>query len=207
MKIIALLLLLFAVSVTALSQKPDPYAIPPGASLQLTTEILRQTYCERENLRLDLRFTFLNTGSQTLILLKGYPVIGRYLVGKDLKSVTKGQFVSDVSPMLTGWLSSKLVKEKLSEEHLVILKPGETYSSEGEGHLFVGRGNDVDLKLRARRYFMRLQIITWYTDPALALEFSARLRDTGTLWFYDVVSLPMEFTIKPYDSRDTCDKL
>jgi hypothetical protein len=71
MKLIGLLLMLCALSVTALSQKPDPYAIPPGASLELRTEILRQTYCERENLRLDLRYTFLNTGSQTLILFRG----------------------------------------------------------------------------------------------------------------------------------------
>jgi hypothetical protein len=125
-------------------------------------------------------------------------------VGKDLKSVTKGKFVSDVSPMLGAWLSPKLVKEKLSEEHLVVLKPGERYSTEGEGHIFVGYGNDADFKLRARRYFMRLVIVTWYSDPALALEFSARMRDTGTLWFYDVVSSPMEFTIKPYDAVDTC---
>ena len=53
MNIIRLLLLLCVVAGTVLGQKPGPYAIPPGARLELGSDILRQTYCECENVRLE----------------------------------------------------------------------------------------------------------------------------------------------------------
>src|ERR1044072_6670957 len=146
-----------------------------------------------------LRLTFVNSGSETLIFYRYGPLIARQVVSKDLNSLLKGKYEHDVSPMLTGLVPPEVYAHP-SEEYFAILKPGESYATTKEAHLFINDGPKSDFKLKAGRRFLRLQVATWFADPARAHELSQRWN--GTLWYWDVVSEPMEFTIKPYNSAD-----
>lgn len=206
MKLLPLLLLLCAAFGTAPGQRPDPKPVPtqkqegPG----LRTEAISQAYCSPDNLRVHLRFTFFNSGSETLILYRYGPVISRYLVSKDLDSMAKEKYEYDVSPMLTVKMPPK-VEQKLDDELFVVLKPGEVFALERDVSLRIN-GADSDSRLKpGGNYVMRLRVATWFTDLSLARELAQRWRETGTLWYFDVVSEPMQFTIKPYNGEDTCD--
>lgn len=207
MKLLPLLLLLCAAVGTAPGQRPDPKPVPtqkqegPG----LRTEAISQAYCSPDNLRVHLRFTFVNSGSETLILYRYGPVISRYLVSKDLKSIAKEKYDYDVSPMLTVKIPPK-VGQKLDDELFVVLKPGESFALERDVSLRINDGADSDSRLKpGRNYVMRLRVATWFTDLSLARELAQRWRETGKLWYFDVISEPMEFTIKTYNASDTCD--
>jgi hypothetical protein len=206
MRLIRVVLLLCIAAGNVSSRETDPNPVPKqtGSNLQLKTEVVNQTYCERGNLRVILRFTFLNRGSEPLILYRYATVIARYVVSKDLKSLAKGKYESDVSPMINPRMPPEVEKGTPSEELFVILKPGESYATTTDGYLGINDGSDASVKLRAGRYFLQLQVAMWYTDPARARELRERWREMGTLWYYDVTSLPMEITIKPYNPGDTC---
>ena len=207
MKIIRLFVLLCMLAGTVSSQKPEPKLAPnhPQTSLELKTDVISQTYCANNNLRLILRFTFRNSGSETLILYRYGFVIGRYGLNKDLNSVKKGKYKYDVRPMLTARMPPEVEAGNPNEEFFVILKPGESFGTETDAYLGIDDGSGSDHSLKPRgRYFLQLQVATWFADPARARELSERWRNTGTLWYGDLISLPMELLIKPYDLKDSC---
>ena len=206
-KLVSVLLPLYVMAATVPGQTtggqaPDRAQAPGAAQkLELRTEVMSQTYCSTENLRLMVRLTFVNSGSETVILYRGGALIARQVVSRNLNSLLKGKYESDVSPMLTGVIPPEVYTQP-SEQYFAILKPGESYATTKETHLFVNDGPKSDFKLRPGRHFLRLRVATWFADPAHARELSQRWN--GTLWYWDVVSQPMEFTIKPYDPADTC---
>ena len=203
-------LLLLSVAQSTAGQKPDAktiYKPDPELKLELKTEVLRQTYCARDHFRMGLRFTFVNTGSMTLILYRFGTIVPRSVVSKDRHSLAKRKYLSDARAFIGGPFSpSREQTETLAEDLFVILKPGESFSTHQNHHLFLDDGSDSNHKLRpGRSYVLQLRVATWWNDSALALELQERWRDTGMLWYYDLVTQPMDFSIKPYDAGDKCD--
>ncbi len=119
--------------------------------------------------------------------------------------MAKEKYDYDVSPMLTVKIPPK-VGQKLDDELFVVLKPGESFALERDVSLRINDGADSDSRLKpGGNYVMRLRVATWFTDLSLARELAQRWRETGKLWYFDVISEPMEFTIKTYNASDTCD--
>ena len=174
-----------------------------AAKLQLLTSISEQRYSVEAGsklLRLKLNLNYLNTGERPILLDKKSSLIYRRLLSRNLRALSKGEYVYDGSSSFIDVRSMQATGMRLEgapeKETFITLKPGESFRLKGEILLRLYDGTkDTDDFLHPGTYFLQLRVATWYyfADPE---EYREKWLAEGDLWSQNITSEPMSLTIE-----------
>ncbi|HSP63056.1 MAG TPA: hypothetical protein VLQ90_08755 [Pyrinomonadaceae bacterium] len=169
---------------------------PAKAPLELTAEIISQSYCAASSdsltLEMDLKVRYRNVGNQKLILYQGH----------DLFYQTRIRAASGPQPYEVLFLNSRYFDQEFESidqavpgKVFVSLSPGSVY----ERKLLVGialapegveRGNSA---IAPGDHTLQLIVSTWYKPRSLAEKLRQQWAQKGLLWFDPLVSVPIHF--------------
>jgi hypothetical protein len=169
------------------------------AQLQLTTSIIEQKYCNTgsPSLRIKLLLDYKNVGSSAVILYKGSSLVSRYLISRSTKAAAARDYARDVRLELKSLEGSDHFNTRNPGNDFVILKPNGFYRTESAVDLpITDSGNPNPDFLRAGTYFLQVNVSTWNESANLGHKLRYRWRHTGALWFSNVLSRPMSFSIE-----------
>ncbi len=194
-----------------------PYSLVSAATpleepaLQLTTEILRQRYCEGDSeldgLDLELRLRYRNVGSQPLILYKGSEDVYQVKVSSGPADAARGKY--EVNASLTRYTDAGAweASESSLNRMFVILRPGETYEAKTRARVFVTREGvrrKIEGSVGNGEHYLQVTIPTWHSPQELAERLRKKWGRKGFLWTTSVTSLPMAFTVEPKRTAEDC---
>jgi hypothetical protein len=195
-------LALFALSPSAgvvSAQIADPDA---GATLQLTTTLIRQSYCQSDDdldsVRLEMWFKFTNTSNTPLILQKGNNLVVHQTVSRNKVDAAAKLFETGAS---ITWLSSEgdghCYQGGKPTSCFVILPPGKSYRLRGAANVFAVRDETKQISgaVGSGEHVIEVMVPIWPESTELGNEVRDRWRASGLLWFKSVTSDPMPFTI------------
>ena len=192
----------FAQSGNLKTQRGDPNS---RQGLVLETTVVNQGYCRSHNLQLRLLLKYTNVGDTPRILYKHTFSIFRYIVSASTADALKGKHQSDPSLMVHASMPDEVDAPAPNSSFFAILKPKESHTLEVDIHLLINDGKKSSRDfLRPGKHALQLLVGTWYRDPTLAEALATRWREHGILWWHDIKSVPMEFTIKPYNGVIDC---
>lgn len=176
-----------------ISPRPDK----PARQLQLSTTVLTQEYCGRDDLRLRLRLRFTNVGSEPLIVYRYSLAISRQMISRSYNDALEHRYLKDLEPFVDPMLPQPADAATPDDRLLVTLKPGETHEVDNDVHVFVfdGSKRSADF-LRPGHYFLQITVPTWWFSRESADRLAERWRDRGFLWTQDLTSLPMPIDIE-----------
>ena len=189
--VIALVSLSLAATLTA---QPKP----PNASLELTAEIVSQSYCavnsDSSSLEIQLKLRYRNVGSQKLILYRGHDLFYQTRI-RSAPGNAAGPYEAWV-------LNSRYFDEELEPidqtspgKVFLTLPPGAVYEREimiGVG-LMSGKAERGDSSIRAGDHTLQLVVSTWYKSRSLAQKLRQEWQKRGLLWIDPLVSAPIHF--------------
>lgn len=176
-----------------------------GPQLQLSTTTIREEYCDTDHLRLKLRFRFTNSGSETLILFKYSTAIFREMFSRSYKDAMERRYIQDVEPFVDPIISEPIESAIPNEQLVISLKPGESYEIDDDFHVLVFNGTkDTADYLRPGKYFLQIEVPTWWWSQPKAAMLRERWRKYGLLWSDDLTSLPMPINIQKSPSVVRC---
>ena len=189
--VIALFWLSFA---SAIAAQPKP----PKPALQLTVEIVLQSYCavtsETSALEMKVKLRYRNMGSQKIILYKGHDLfyqtrirstpwnaVGNY----EVWVVNSRYFDEEVES----------IDQPAPGKVFLTLRPGAVY--EKEIVIGVGVVNDKvdrgDSSIRVGDHTLQLSVSSWYKSRALAQKLREEWQSKGLLWSEPLISTPIHF--------------
>lgn len=188
--------------------KLEASSTDPSAKLITTLEVVDQQYCSPTELLLRFRVTYRNVGSVPILLYKKDKVGYAWTVTQIKGKMTKG-YTMRVEPMFE---LGSLVRgnEDPAEEEFSLLKPGEAMSSPPGGislTLNDRRGGDDDDGLRNGTFSLKLKTMSWYYSYSLVEPYFQKWKDKGALWWKDVTSEPMIFSVTKKYSIGKCESL
>ncbi|HZS48288.1 MAG TPA: hypothetical protein VFC63_24680 [Blastocatellia bacterium] len=168
-------------------------------SLALKASILKQEYCSDfsvENIKLELHLSYLNTGSNNIVLDRTDVHIQNYRIGKTERLLASGKsefdYVRDTEIFL---VNPRQKPNPPDDTGFVILKPGESFDSQTTMFIF--------LKIRRSRYIISpgshvldVTVSTWKYSEDLIPSFRTRVDQKGYLWTNSLTSQPLHFTIE-----------
>jgi hypothetical protein len=164
--------------------------------MQLSTSVVRKEYCDRDHLRLKLRFRFANVGSEKLILFKYSLAVTRYMVSRTANDATNRRYVKEVKPFVELRISKSPLASTPSEELFAILKPGDSYEINDDFHLSVSDGTrDTSDFLGPGNYLLQIRVPTWWWGDDNYNSMRERWREFGYLFSDDLTSEPMPIHI------------
>ncbi len=183
----------------ALSAQPKP---PPKSPLQLSAEIVSQSYCavtaDAAALEMKLRLRYRNTSGQKVILYNGHDLFyqtkvrsapGRAAGPYEVWVVNSRYFDEEIEPI-----------DQLSPSKVFLtLSPGAVYQRE----IMIGIGvvNDKtdrgDSSIRAGDHTLQLIVSTWYKPRSLAEKLRQEWQSRGLLWSEPLVSASIPFMARP----------
>ena len=177
-----------------------------SAQLSLSTTVIEHAYCSNGRVRLFLKLTYVNVGSEPIILKRDSLAVGQLSVSRSKDAAAKGKyekvarfFYSDFRPNQTRGVAPP-------NDKFVIIASGESYEVNTKDIFKDIRFNNyIDVAgLRAGTHFLQISVRTWDEDLSLAQELSLSWRRYGTLWWRGVTSQPMQFVIERSTSTLTC---
>jgi hypothetical protein len=178
----------------ALSAQPKP----PKPPLQLTVEIISQSYCavtsDSSTLEIKVRLRYRNIGSQKIILYKGHDLFYQTRIRSapgsaagpyEVWVVNSRYFDEEVEP----------IDQTTPSKVFLSLPPGAVY--EREIMIGVGLVNDKvergDSSIRAGDHTLQLIVSTWYKSRNLAQKLRQEWQRKGLLWSEPLFSAPIHF--------------
>jgi hypothetical protein len=176
--------------------------------LRLTTSIVKERYCldiGSRFLEWTLNLTYANVGNRPILVDKKSSWIYRTMVSRNLQAASAGRYEYDPSSFHSdlrkiGFLNTP------EADSFVVLKPGESFSVEAacRVHLYDGTKDSED-SLHPGNHVLQARVATWhyYTDPR---EYRDKWSKRGYLWFDNVTSLPMPFTVERNPAVTPCSK-
>ncbi len=173
--------------------------------LQLSTRILKQSYCLDRSaattmLLLSLELTYTNVGDNRLILYKGSNQISYVRAALSEKDLTIGKYEVDMS---TTWVSSGSGEVSdvgsVPDSRFAILKPGGSFKIVGETRII-----DSDKVLVAGEHVLQVVTSTWEGSSEQARKLRNRWLRTGDFWYANTSSLPMRFRVEQSPKLKKC---
>jgi len=191
-----------AILAQSLSQSENPSATTGSQDetqlLQLTTSIAKERYCSdigSRFLRWKLILKYTNTSTRNILIDKKSSWIYRSMVSRNPKAAAARRYEYDPSASYAD-LSKLGFRNTPEADSFVVLKPGESFRLETDFrvHLYDGTKDSRDF-LHPGNHILEVRVATWYyyAEPRIYRE---RWIDKGYLWFQNVTSLPMPFTVE-----------
>jgi hypothetical protein len=169
-----------------------------SASLQLTTSIIQQDFCEDGGLRVWLRLRYTNIGGEPIILRRYSDSFMRYTISRDREAAAKEHHEEVVQ--ITSIVSQPNATHGRTppNERFVILNSGESYEIDTKvgGGDFIFLNSSSVRRFRKGNHVLQVWVSTWNEPVVLAEELSVAWRKYGILWWQGVTSLPMPFKIE-----------
>lgn len=171
---------------------------PPNQPLQLTGEIVSQSYCavtsDSSALEMKVRLRYRNIGSQKIILYKGHDLFYQTRIRS-----TPG---NAAGPYEVWVVNSRYFDEEFEpidqtspSKAFLSLPPGAVYTRE----IMIGVGivNDKvergDSSISAGDHTLQLIVSTWYKSRSLAQKLRREWQRKGLLWSEPLFSTPINF--------------
>ena len=148
-----------------------------------------------------MRFVYENRTSGPVILYKHSPTPSRVMVAASLADAVAQRYELDFA--LT-WYSEKgsddgsaCYKDSAPTNCFVVIAPGSSYEADGDVRVLAVRGdkNDVPGAVKSGEHVLQLVIPTWEESAKLGQEVAGRWRSHGVLWYQQLTSEPLTFTI------------
>lgn len=183
---------------------------PSNVQLALSTEILKETYCDGPDpdfltLRILLGLSFQNLGNRRVILQRGSKSTASVKVSKSVEDALANRFETtiDISTITNGHSRSARAK-KPPLTSFVMLSPGESYKTITEFSLPVPRDKPLPVGVSPGTHYLQVEIWTW-DEPQSEAIFTRRLWEKeGFLWSNALLSKPMPFTVQARPQGENC---
>jgi hypothetical protein len=193
---------------TAATCLPNVAAAQSKPQLQLTIEILEQSYCAigRDiSLQLKLRLRYTNLSDQRLIVYNGHDL---FFQTKIRTGEPRGTPASEVLLLNMRYFDEQLERIDARSPGRVFAKlaPGASFERE----LMTGVGvRDAsaapsDTTVRPGAHTLQLIVSTWYQSPKLAEKLRQQWQRDGFLWSQPLYSVPLELTIDKPSTTSPC---
>jgi hypothetical protein len=186
----AILILLIGAS------QPKPVAAQPKPQLQLTTEILEQTYCSiGRDITLKLRYT--NLSDRRLFVYNGHDL---FFQTRIRASGAAGTPAAEVLLLNMRYFDEEFEKIDAHSPGRVFAKLAPGASFERELVDGIGVADDAPsgsaTTVTPGRYTLQLIVSTWYQSPKLAEKLRQQWQRDGFLWSQPLYSAPLKLTIE-----------
>jgi len=190
----SILIVLFWLNLTgAIAAQPKP-----SKPLELTAEIVSQTYCAvNENsasLELQLKLRFRNVGNQRLILYKGHDLFYQTKI-RSAPGNPSGPY--EVWVVNSRYFDEEVeaIDQTSPSKVFTTLSPGAVYATEiligvGVVNEKVDRGDSF---IRKGDHTLQLIASTWYQSRAMAQKLRQEWQRKGLLWSDPLDSRPIHF--------------
>lgn len=187
---------------------PHPAVAQSKPQLQLTTEILDQSYCSigRDmSLRLKLKLHYTNVSNQRLIVYNGHDLFFQTKIGSQ-------QAAGAPSPEVL-LLNMRYFDEEL--ERIDARSPGRVFVKLAPGAAFerelitgVGVADNSaapsDTTVIPGVHTLQIIVSTWYQSPKLADKLRQQWQREGFLWSAPLYSVPLRLTIEKPSTTSLC---
>ncbi len=192
--------LLSLVAIFVVSCANVPVSAQTQKQLELTTQIIKQSYCsagKKISLQLQLKLRYKNVSSQRLIVYNGHDLFFQ----TKLRSDDNG--AAEVLLLNMRYFDEELERiDSRSPGHVFVkLVPGASF--ERELMTGVGVADDSaapsDTTVRPGPHILQLIVSTWYQSSKLAEKLRQQWQREGLLWSQPLYSVPLKLMIdKPY---------
>lgn len=181
----------------------------PRPKLILKPTVVASTYCSASNLRLTLKLTFTNSGSEPILLRKEGFFVSRYFVSSDLEALNKRRHELNVR----GVPSSVMIIKHRLQDKVGLAESLVTHLETGASHvatiqLYVPYIYDAtDPRANALRpgdHVLQLLVWTWLDTKPFAASLQKQWRTRGFLWTETLVSEPVLFTVSNTKTISGC---
>jgi hypothetical protein len=179
---------------------PKSVAAQAKPQLQLTTEILEQSYCSvgRDiSLQLKLKLRYTNLSDQRLIVYNGHDL---FFQTKIRTGEPPGKSSSEVLFLNMRYFDEELERIDARSPGRVFVKLAPGASFERELLTGVGVADDSaassDTTVRPGLHTLQLIVSTWYQSPKLAERLRQQWQREGFLWSQPLYSVPLKFNIE-----------
>jgi hypothetical protein len=187
---------------------PNPLAAQSKPQLQLTTEILGQSYCSigrDTSLQLKLRLRYTNLSDQRLIVYNGHDL---FFQTKIRASDPPGTPAAEVLLLNMRYFDEELERIDARSPGRVFAKlaPGASFERELVDGIGVtdGAPSGSATTVRPGRYTLQLIVSTWYQSPKLAEKLKAQWQHEGFLWSQPLYSIPIKLLISKPPASPPC---
>ena len=171
-------------------------------ALQLTMKIVGQIYCrgdsDLDGLRLNVLFSYSNTGSQPLLLYKGSNLASRIMVSRTLEDAAAKRFELNSSVTHVTASGSKCFKGSVPTKCFVILPPGRSYDVKGIVGVFAFRDDSRPVQggIVSGNHILEVEVPTWPASNELARKLSGLWEQRMDLWSRPITTEPIAFTVE-----------
>jgi hypothetical protein len=180
---------------------PSTVAAQSKPQLQLTTEILEQSYCSigrDTSLQLRLKLRYTNLSDQRLIVYNGHDLFFQ-------TKIRAGDVPSGTPSAEVLLLNMRYFDEEL--ERIDARSPGRVFAKLAPGASFerelitgAGVAEDAaassDTTVRPGPHTLQLIVSTWYQSAKLAERLRQQWQREGLLWSQPLYSVPLKFTVE-----------
>ncbi len=176
--------------------------LSPTLELKLTTEILKESYCEGLDpdlvtLRLLLRLSFTNKGSQKVILQRGAKLAPVIKVSTTVEDALTGRFETIINnSIITSDSGLEKLRKRPPLSSFTILSPGEAYETVADVSIPVPRNKPVSSIINSGEHYLQIGVWTWNDSPAEGRQRRGTWIREGFLWSESVLSYPMRFLVR-----------
>jgi methionine-rich copper-binding protein CopC len=170
--------------------------------LKLKVVLLNQQYCvgdsELDSLKMKVRLTFTNAGSQRIILYKGSDLVSRVTISRKDADAAAKQVEVNASVTQVVNVESRVFKGSTPNSAFVVLLPNASYEMETIITIFAVRNDDNQIAgaVTSGEHDLQIQVSTWPDSKAVAEELRSRWQRSGCLWYDPITSAPVLFEVE-----------
>jgi hypothetical protein len=187
---------------------PDLVAGQSKPQLQLTAEIVDQSYCSigRDiSLQLKLRLRYTNISDQRLIVYNGHDL---FFQTKIRTGEPSGTPFSEVLLLNMRYFDEEMERIDARSPGRVFAKlpPGASFERELITGVGVADASAMrsDTTVRPGAHILQLIVSTWYQSPKLAEKLRQQWQREGFLWSQPLYSVPLKLTIDRPSTTSPC---
>lgn len=193
-----------------LNTAESPQVAANRVQLLLTTEVLKENYCDGPDpdlfsFRLLLRLSFRNTGKEKVILQRGGKIISAVRISKTAEDAIENRFEKTINYSV---IVSDNKRQKVSRtaplNSFAILAPGETYQTVGEVHVPVPRNQSLEAAIDPGTHYLQAAVWTWDQSQDEAGRRRKAWREQGFFWSKSLFSEPMPFAVRSESIGEDC---
>lgn len=184
-------------------------AAQPTSQLQLTAEILEQTYCsvraEAISLELKIRLRYTNLSPHPVILYKGHDLFFQTKIRSEPDATGRSYQVHLIN-MHYFDEEFERIDARSPSKVFVTLAPNQSF----ERQLTKGIGVTEQSKERSSTsvypggHTLQLIVSTWYQSPKLAEQLRQQWRRKGFLWSQPLSSVPLKVVVEKPAAAPPC---
>jgi hypothetical protein len=187
---------------------PNALAAQSKPQLQLTAEILEQSYCSigrDTSLQLKLRLRYTNLSDQRVIVYNGHDL---FFQTKIRAADSPGTPAAEVLLLNMRYFDEELERIDARSPGRVFAKLAPGASFERELMTGAGVADDAaassDTTVRPGPHMLQLIVSTWYQSPKLAEKLRQQWQREGFLWSQPLYSVPRKLTIERPATTSPC---